>query len=582
MADVKMKWSELLAGVGLLSDGRTGPDPVINAVVEDSRQAAAGACFVAVRGHQADGHAFIASAIRSGASAVICEAGATCPELPPNVACLQLPSTRGLAGRLAAVLTGLDKLQRASKFHVVGITGTNGKSTFCFLLRSILREAHLPTALIGTIEYDVLSRKIPATLTTPAATTLVSYLAEAAEAGATHAVMEVSSIALDQGRSSGVHFDVGVFSNLTGDHLDYHGDMASYAAAKRRLFGELAPDGVAVINTDDPAGEGMIANCPARVIRYAIAGGCEKGRNGSEKGAPRLVSRQRGTQPSGSHQPCPKPGRGGVLTAYVHEFTAGGTRFELVYDGEAFGAAKPGRVAISTLLVGRHNVQNCLAAGGAAIALGIPLETVAAGLHAMQVVPGRLQRVLPVGTATGSSQLAGVRNGGISGVGKTGGNGVSHRGTNGNGKHADVTVLVDYAHTDDALANVLSAVKPLTKGRLIVLFGCGGDRDATKRPRMARVAGEWADKIVVTSDNPRTEDPIEIINQILTGFSRDQMSRVTVQPDRRLAITSVVAGAGGGDVVLLAGKGHEDYQIIGTERLPFDDAVIAAEALGEG
>lgn len=505
-----LRFSQLLLDAGLATHW-DGVDPVISSVVEDSRHVRPGSCFVARAGSTTDGHAYVEKAIAVGASAVILERPVT---LPDSIARLEVASSRGVAGRLASVLYGLNDLQRDGRLKVLGITGTNGKSTFCFLMRAIMREAGLPTALFGTIEYDLLSRVVEAAYTTPPAEELMAYLAEAAAAGATHAVMEVSSMALDQGRCAGIQFAVGVFSNLTGDHLDYHHDMGSYLQAKKRLFDGLAPAATAVVNAEDPACEQMVADCRARVVRYGIV---------SEK----------------------LPAESLDVAARVHEFTTHGTRFELIVRrSSAHGAPGVESVEIVSPLVGRHNVQNSLAAAGAAIAVGVPLAAVAAGLTSCGCVPGRLQRVAST-----------------------------------NGRNRGFSVLVDYAHTDDALANVLSALRPLTRGRLIVMFGCGGDRDPTKRPRMARVAAQWADRIVVTSDNPRTEDPQRIIDQILTGFEPGQMDRVKVEPNRRKAIAMAVAEAGEGDVVLLAGKGHENYQIIGTERLPFDDAQVAAEAM---
>ena len=510
-----MKWSALLSRSGLGAHP-PGDDPMVTGVVEDSRAVRPGACFVAVRGSRVDGHDFVPAAVRAGAAVVVTERPV---EVPPGVVHLQLPSTRGVTGRLLAVLTGLAELQRSGRFRVAGITGTNGKSTFCFLTREILRAAGHPTALLGTIQYDLLSRVIEADLTTPGAAALMGYLAEAAKAGASHAVMEVSSIALDQGRAAGVDFAVGVFSNLTGDHLDYHGTMENYLAAKKRLFDGLRPDATAVVNVDDPAGEQMVVDCRARVLRYGI----------------RHAPSDSGQTPSAQRVDGP------ALWADVRSFTAAGTEFDLVATGD-----QAGRASVRSLLVGRHNVQNCLAAAGAALALGVPLETIADGLSKIRCVPGRLQRVLPA-----------------------------------DGSETNVTVLVDYAHTDDALVNVLSALRPLTRGQLITMFGCGGDRDRTKRPRMAQAAARFSDRIVVTSDNPRTEDPDAIIRDIMTGFPPEASGRVLVEPDRRRAIYAALAAAGPGDVVLLAGKGHENYQIIGQERHPFDDAVIAAEALAE-
>jgi UDP-N-acetylmuramyl-tripeptide synthetase len=504
LAQPMMPFGLLVSGAGLVSTWDGAIDPTITAIAEDSRAVGPGACFVAVRGTQADGHDYVSAAIRAGAVAIVCERPV---EVPSGIACLQVADGRGIAGRLAATLHGLDQLQRQGRFKVIGITGTNGKSTFCFLVRSIMQQAALRSALIGTVQYDLCSRTIEASMTTPPAATLMGYLAEAAAAGATHAVMEVSSHALDQGRCDGLKFSVGVFSNLTGDHLDYHKTMDAYLLAKKRLFDSLESDALAVVNVEDSAGEQMVADCRGRVLRYGIADTTQKSLD---------------------------------VWATIREMTAAGTRFQLTARYPVRGG-KPLSCEVDSALVGRHNVQNCLAAAGACVALDIDPEVIAAGLHAVRCVPGRLQAV-----DTGDSGLA---------------------------------VLVDYAHTDDAMANVLSALKPLTAGELIVLFGCGGDRDPTKRPRMARVAAQLADRIIVTSDNPRTEDPAAIIAQIMTGFDADSLPRVVVEPDRRAAITLAITRASPGDVVLLAGKGHETYQIVGRQKFDFDDAAVAGEVL---
>ncbi|NLX14453.1 MAG: UDP-N-acetylmuramoyl-L-alanyl-D-glutamate--2,6-diaminopimelate ligase [Phycisphaerales bacterium] len=514
----QIKWSRLVACAGLSASGGESADPSITAIVDDSRQAGPGACFVATRGTQVDGHVFIEQALQAGVSAVICERPVA---VPKGVACLVLPCTRGVAARLAATFHGLDRLQNEGRFHLVGITGTNGKSTFCYLLKSILEAARHRTALLGTIAYDLVGRTIEASMTTPPPVTLMGYLAEAANAGATYAVMEVSSHALDQGRCDGLRFDVGVFSNLTGDHLDYHVDMDNYLRAKKKLFDGLDERATAAINMDDPAGIRMVADCRARVLRYGIL-----------------------------DADCPDD-RGLDIYAVLRDIQAEGSLFDLVLSGvvEPNGSGER-RCQVRTAMVGRHNVQNCLAAAAAAVALGIDLESIARGLAAIRGVPGRMQRVRPL-AADGTENDTGY------------------------------TVLVDYAHTDDALQNVLRALRPLARGRLLVLFGCGGDRDRTKRSRMARVAAEGADLVMVTSDNPRSEDPARIIEDILTGFTDSQRTKVRIEADRRRAIHEVIGLAEPGDIVLLAGKGHENYQIIGRDKLPFDDAAVAVEAMSK-
>jgi len=513
-----MNWSQLIRQTGLADKWSGNPDPVITAIEEDSRRVKPGACFVASRGSQTDGHNFIPQALQAGASAIISEQPV---ELPDTVAGLCLLSTRGVAGLLARTLLGIDELQRNGRLKMVGVTGTNGKTTFCYLLRAVLYHAGMPTALLGTIQYDLLSRTIEAPMTTPPAVTLMNYLAEAVDAGALAAVMEVSSHALDQQRCAGVQFDVGVFSNFSGDHLDYHHDMTNYLQAKKKLFDNLEPQAVAIINADDPAGRDIVADCSARYIYFGIAGETDQRDDLN-------------------------------VYARLQECSADGIRFELIADPEILSANQSeNRCVIITPLIGRFNVQNCLAASAAAIAMGVPLEAIASALSQVNGVPGRMQKVMPAGCEDCNSP------------------------------ENDFTVLVDYAHTDHALENALSTLRPLTKGRLTVLFGCGGDRDKTKRPRMAKVVADWADRIMVTSDNPRTEDPQQIINDILGGFSDQQRKKVQVQPDRRQAIRQVLAEAETGDVILVAGKGHETYQIIGTERLSFDDAAEAARALAE-
>ncbi len=520
-----MTWGSLVRRAGLVSRWRGPIDPPINSVIEDSRQARPGACFVAVRGTKADGHDYVEAAVKAGAAAVVCERPIA---MPPSVAVLEVASARGLASRLAVALWGLDETLREGRLKLVGITGTNGKSTFCYLVRSILRQAGLPTAMLGTVQYDLLSRSVEASMTTPPATVLAGYLAEAANAGASHAVMEVSSHALDQGRCDGLRFAVGVFSNLTGDHLDYHKTMDEYLRAKKRLFDRLAPDAVGAVNAEDPAAERMVTDCRARVLRYGIIADLSKGGPGGVGGtaAPEGVARVEDLD----------------VFARVLDGDARGTRFEVtVRRGGSLRSGQVESQQVNSVLVGRHNVQNCLAAVSAAVGLGLPLGRIVAGLESVRIVPGRLQRV------------------------------------EGNG--SGVAVLVDYAHTDDALMNVLRAVRPIAKRRLIVLFGCGGDRDRSKRPRMAKAVAQFADCILVTSDNPRSEEPRGIIDDILPGFAPQDMERVVVEPDRRKAIAAAIEMASPGDVVLLAGKGHETYQEIRGQRHDFDDVAIAAEIL---
>lgn len=477
--------------------GLTPREPVppvrITALTDDSREVVAGGCFVAVRGTGFDGHRFIDAAAVAGAVAVVTDQDV---ELPRGMVEVRVADSREALARLAAVFHGVSG-QTAASPCLIGITGTNGKTTVSWLLRSILRAAGQKAALFGTVEYDLVSRRLSAPLTTPSPLTLARHLAEARDAGATHAVIEVSSHALDQRRCDGLTFAAGVFTNLSGDHLDYHGTMEAYAAAKCRLFELLSPDGSAVVNADDAVGASLLDRLDSRRISFGLDGGEAD------------------------------------VSASILEMGVRGTRIAL--RGCSFEAT------FSLPLIGQHNVHNALAAAATAEAIGIAPDAIRDGLEGVTDVPGRLQRVEPVGWP--------------------------------------FSVLVDYAHTDAALANVLAAVRPVTKGRLICVFGCGGDRDRSKRPRMAAAVGRVADLAVVTSDNPRSETPERIIDEIMPGFDAASNCVVERQADRRRAIETAIAMAAPGDAVLIAGKGHEDYQLVGDDVLAFDDAEEARRCL---
>jgi UDP-N-acetylmuramoyl-L-alanyl-D-glutamate--2,6-diaminopimelate ligase len=482
-----MRLTELLASAGADVLSCRG-DADLTSVSADSRRCGPGTCFVAVRGLADDGHKYIPAAVAGGCSAVVCEESAAVPNGTP-VAVVR--GTRQAVGRLAQAIHGWP----ARKLVTLGVTGTKGKSTTTHLIRAMLAEAGFSPALLGTITYETGKRSIAAVTTTPDPIALAEMTAEMSAAGRTHLVMEVSSHALHQERTAGLEFRVGVFTNLTGDHLDYHGTMEQYLAAKRRLFEQLCPDSTAVINRDDPAGDAMAQASRAKVIWYGLSSLAD-------------------------------------LRGRIDRIDSTGTHFALVRGSE--------QTPVFTPLIGRHNVFNCLAAAGACAALGIDLGTIAKAVGRVDYVPGRLERV-PSG--------------------------------------APFQVFVDYAHTDDALEKALAAVRPITRGRIIVVFGCGGDRDRTKRPRMARVAEKNADAVVITSDNPRNEEPQAIIDQIVAGLSEEGRSRAVVEADRRRAISLALDQAREGDVVLIAGKGHEKYQIIGKQRLRFDDVEVAQELL---
>ena len=468
----------------------------VRSLTVDSRKVEPGACFVAVSGTASDGHRFVGDAIRAGATAVVVEREV---EVPAGVVRVRVADTHAATARLAAAYYGIRRAQRENRLCLVGITGTNGKSTTTCLLRSILEAAGHRTALLGTIRYDLLDATVTSSLTTPAPVELCSYLAKALSAGATHAVMEVSSHALAQRRCDGLEFEVGVFTNLTGDHLDYHRTTGEYLAAKKRLFDGLAADAHAAVNAEDPVAADIVADCRARIHRYGI-----DGRALDARGIPR------------------------------HSDWLGST-FDITLGSRTLSGAR-------TLLLGRHNIMNSLAAVAAAFAMDVPDEAIREGLERVRVVDGRLQRVSP--------------------------------------DDCPFAVIVDYAHTDDALANALRGLRPLTKGRLLCVFGCGGDRDRSKRPRMARTVARLADAAYVTSDNPRSEDPRAIIDEILPGFEPASGCAVQVDPDRAATIRAAIAAARPGDTVLIAGKGHETYQIIGDLRMHFDDAEVAGECLG--
>lgn len=488
-----MRLSELLRkGLGGAAASFIGADRLINDICLDSRQAGPDSAFVAVQGAQQDGLRFVDDARRRGALAVI--ADRELPELAGQTIA-RVADARAAASRLAATLYGLTDAQSAG-YRLAGITGTNGKSTIAYMVRAIMQAANRPCAMIGTIQYDLVRQTLPAPLTTPDAVTLVRHLMDAHAAGARDGVLEVSSHSLEQHRTAGLRFSAAVFSNLTQDHLDYHGTLEAYLAAKRKLFESLDPDATAIVNADDPQTDAMVEGCRARIVRFGFSGAAD-------------------------------------LRAQVQEADLDGSRFVVKYHDRD--------VDFETPLVGRHNVSNALAAIGVGISHNVDVATIHSAMKSLKNVPGRLQRV----------------------------------------DTADLgfTVLVDYAHTDDALRNVLSAVRLSTRGRLFCVFGCGGDRDKTKRPKMARAVAEATDRFVVTSDNPRTEDPCAIIRDIETGLTVDDRRRCDIEPDRARAIALAISQLRPGDALIIAGKGHEDYQILGNERIHFDDVEVAAEAV---
>ena len=464
-------------------------------VFSHSGQVEPGGIFVALpslRG-SADGAAYVAQALERGAAYVLAAPGV---DLPANASAtlVTVEDVRESLGQLARAMYGTDKGPA-----VIGVTGTNGKTTVAYLLERLFIAAGRKVGVLGTISYRWPGREIPAPLTTPDCLTVHKLLAGMRGAGAELAIMEVSSHALDQGRVAGLDFAAAVLTNLTQDHLDYHGDMETYFAAKAKLFTQLPmADKAKVINAQDPYGQRLLG-----LLDNAVGYGVDL----PEDTAPgRLVVNGRVAESSAAGQ--------------VVEASCGGQRFTL-----------------RTPLVGRHNVMNLLAACGAGLQLGLSAKDMA-GLNGCAGAPGRLE---PVPNAQG------------------------------------LNVFVDYAHTPDALENVLSALGRLNAQRVIAVFGCGGDRDRTKRPLMARAVCRHAHVAVLTSDNPRTEDPARIIEDTKAGLA--DCAEAIVEPDRKAAIAAALHMATPQDVVVIAGKGHEDYQIIGTEKLPFSDVAVVREVL---
>lgn len=479
----------------------------------DSRAVKDGDIFVAVKGAAWDGHDFIPQAVANGASYVVCEKDTQYAIRSTQYEPIPVDNTAECPAILAQAANGYP----ASKLTNLAVTGTNGKTTVAFLVRSIIHQAGHKCGLIGTVEYDTCSGKShDASLTTPDSLEIASRQAEMLRNGAKYMVIEASSHALSQSRLAQIDFKAAAFTNLAGDHLDYHKTEDEYLSAKMKLFSNLAPAATAVLNRQSPHAEIIAANTRAKVSWYGI-----------EKQAD--------------------------LIAHIETMDTGGTVFTMEYEDASS--------IVRTPLLGLYNVSNCLAAAGLCLAVGFDLETVAAGLSALKAIPGRLEKV----------------------------------------ESGDFSVIIDYAHTDDALKNVLATLKPLCKGSLRVVFGCGGDRDKTKRPRMARVCEQLADFVIVTSDNPRTEDPNAVIADIVAGFekappvqstdtrntqyailprakSRGRNTKI-VEPDRRKAIELAIKSAQPDDIVLIAGKGHETYQIVGTQKSHFSDKEVAEECL---
>lgn len=489
-------------------DGSAASDSEIQSIHYDSRTVAPGGLFVAIPGFAVDGHDFVSDAVARGATAVVVEKAVAAP-----AAVIPVTDARRALAAVSAAFHGYP----SREMTVIGITGTNGKTTVAYLVESVLAAAGIPVGVIGTINYRYPGTVVESSRTTPESLDLQRILAEMKRVGVTHVVLEAASHGIDLHRLDHIEFDVAVFTNLTQDHLDYHGDMDRYWRCKERLFTELLRTGAktrtatAVINRDDPRGDALFEQLPDPKLSVGRKNHC-------------------GIRP-------------------VH------------YSGDLNGitatiAIAGGELSVATRLVGHHNLENLLCAAGCASALGITPAVIAKGLNRATVVPGRLEAV---------------------------------------DDPAGRYVYVDYAHTPDALENVLTALSRLKTRRLICVFGCGGDRDRRKRPLMGAIATRLSDLVVVTSDNPRSEPPMTIIQDILEGIeasqhpilSADDWARspqptgVVVEPDRRSAIRLALEAAEAADTVLIAGKGHETYQIVGDRTLPFDDRKTAEAVVRE-
>ncbi len=485
-----MNLGEILSGVALLQP--LAPElaqSAIAAIEFDSRRVSPQSLFFAFPGSKADGRQFAADALARGAVAVVSESAA-----PADFAGRWIQVAHG---RQALSLAARNFFRRPDeRLFLTGITGTNGKTTTSYLIDSVLRSGGKITAMIGTIEYHLAGRVLKAVNTTPESLDLLRLFAELESEGGTHVTMEVSSHALALGRVYGVNFHTTIFTNLTRDHLDFHGDMESYFAAKQLLFEGAggAPPKYAVLNRDDEWARRIKVKPGTEVLWYGL-------------------------------------GQEAMLRPRHITSGFGGLRFDL-----QFGKL---RIPVESPLIGKINVYNILAACAAGLTYGLSPEVIARGIAGLQAVPGRFERV---------------------------------------DEGQPFVVVVDYAHTDDALRNVIAVARGLNPKRVITLFGCGGDRDRAKRPLMGQAAAEASDFVVLTSDNPRSEDPLAIMNDALVGIRRVDVPHV-VEPDRQAAIRRALKEAREGDIVILAGKGHETYQVLKDKTIDFDDRAVAREVL---
>lgn len=491
-----MKLKEILDGLDVKKiTGSTELE--IRNITTNSKEVEKGSMFIAIKGFRTDGHEYIESAVKSGASSVVLEKMHHGKNIPATV--VELRSTR----KSLPVIASNFYQNPTLGMKLAGITGTNGKTTVSYMIEAIWNRDNLNCGVIGTVENRYMGKRYKASLTTPDPVSLTRLLSEMRESGVNNVVMEVSSHALDLNRVDGCDFDVAVFTNLTQDHLDYHETLDEYYSAKKRLFSEVLLKSAknpkcAVINIDDEYGLKLFNEITAEKINYSLLD------------------------------------KNSDIFAEEYSFNDSGIKAKI--------KTPRGRLMLESKLLGKHNLYNLMAATGTALMTGSKIETVENALNSIGRIPGRLESV--------------------------------------DNRHG-INVLVDYAHTPDALKNVLSSLKPLCRKRLITVIGCGGDRDKKKRPLMCDAALEYSDYTVLTSDNPRTENPDEIIKDMISGKNPENYKNLKIIVDREQAISYAVNFAKSGDTLLIAGKGHEDYQIIGENKIHFDDREIAEKYLGK-
>lgn len=462
----------------------------VNGISCNSKQVLNNSIFVAIKGTSTDGHKFIKEAIGKGAKVVVIQSSQYRIASSKKTIFIEVKDTRKALAKLAAKFYD----SPSSKIKVIGITGTNGKTTVSYLIEALLKEAGFAPAVIGTVNYRFKNRLIPSKNTTPGPLELQSLLADMAKEKVDYAIMEVSSHALSQNRTEGIYFHSAIFTNLTGDHLDYHKTWENYFQAKAKLFKNIGPHSFAVINNDDEYAKRFKQLIQGgKIITYAIDNAAD-------------------------------------ITAQDMKFNISHTEFVAI--------ALKRKINVKTGLIGRHNVYNILASLSWGIQEGLDSATIKSGLDKFPLVPGRLQKI---------------------------------------NCHKGFSVFIDYAHTQDALKNAIMALRQISSRRIIVVFGCGGERDKTKRPKMGKVASEFADYVIITDDNPRSEDPQKIRGDIKRGIRKNNYCII---PERKEAIRKSLSLAKTGDIVLIAGKGHENYQILKNETIYFDDREAVRECLG--